>query len=84
MYSSAPQSLGMKDLHADKRGDLPRREVTTDDVTVRYSRSGGPGGQNANKLVSRRHAAKQFESACTATRPRASETSLVLCGHAEY
>ena len=50
--NSTPQPAVMTDQHADKRGDLPRREVAMDDVTVRYARSGGPGGQNVNKLVS--------------------------------
>ena len=55
-----------------------------DDVTVRYARSGGPGGQNVNKLVSRRHATKPFEIACTVVRPQRARTSIAPCGHAEY
>lgn len=84
MYSTAPQPLAMTDPHAHKRGDLPRREVTMDDVTVSYARSGGPGGQNVNKLVSRRHATKPCELSCTAVRPPCARTPIALCGHAEY
>lgn len=48
--SAAPKPASLVDTHAAKRGDLPRREVTMDDVTMRYARSGGPGGQHANKV----------------------------------
>lgn len=86
MYSSASQPLAMTDLHADKRDDLPRREVTMDDVTVRYARSGGPGGQNVNKLVSRRITAAAVPVGIHyyIIRPCARKSSLALCGHTEY
>ena len=79
MYSSAQQPGAMVDLHAEKRRDLPRREVTIDDVVVKYARSGGPGGQNVNKLVSRRQASSRHYHV-----NRVGKTSLKLCGHAEH
>ena len=51
--SSRPGSpAALVDPHAARRSDLPARDLTLQDVSVRYARSGGPGGQSVNKLVS--------------------------------
>ena len=51
--SSGPGSpAALVDPHAARRSDLPARDLTLQDVSVRYARSGGPGGQSVNKLVS--------------------------------